>query len=187
MYCRKLDSRTGQSSSCSITCKHWFFPPNCSIPPASPPAPLLHPVNYLNTAQQAVSSAIEVGKHLTIGKIWIVRDPAGEIEVKAGLIYQNMVVAVVRFNPFNGDILPEGAHVRAYDMRVTNDVLYEKLSDFASKLVVLHGAGFKEPENCWTIPIAYDGKIVTHLKIYIDGIHVIPDYVSDQEMKWYGR
>ncbi|MCD6442945.1 MAG: hypothetical protein J7L28_03145 [Thermotogae bacterium] len=158
------------------------------VPPIpGPAASFTHTASLLNTARQAITSAMEVKKYLTPGKIWVMRAPGGEVEIKAGILYQNVVVVVVRFDPFSGEILPAGIHTRAYDIRVTDEILRQKLNEVISKLVILQGVVFREPEGCWLIPIVYDYKIISHLKVYMDGVHIVPDYMADQEMRWYGK
>jgi len=49
------------------------------------------------------------------------------------------------------------------------------------------GAEYRQPEYSWAIPLAYNGKIVAHVRVYHDAIHVVPDYPATQEMQTYGQ
>jgi hypothetical protein len=44
-----------------------------------------------------------------------------------------------------------------------------------------------EPEASWVFPVALGNTIVAHLKVYYDGVHIVPDYPANQEMAYYGQ
>ncbi len=161
--------------------------PPAPNPPVSPRQP---PVGgytgFVQNSKTAVQTAREVKEYLSAGKAWAVRGPGGEVELKGGIVYQGIVIATVRFDPLSGEVLPEGYHARVYELRVSPESLVSRLQDVISKIEVVDGASYREPEACWVIPLVYDSMIIAHIKIYTDGIHVIPDYVADREMKWFG-
>jgi hypothetical protein len=113
--------------------------------------------------------------------------PRGEVEVKAAITYDGTAVAVLRFNPQDGALLPLGVHPRAFGVNPPLETIKRTLPSIVSSLEVLNGAEYREPENAWVVPLAHEGMIVAHLKIYADGIHVVPDYPANQEMRAYGK
>ncbi len=115
------------------------------------------------------------------------RGPRGETEVKAAITYDGVAVAVLRFNPADGKILPEGMPPTFYGTNFQIENIRSQLPAIIEKLEVLNGAEYREPENAWAVPLAYNGMIVAHLKVYTDGIHIVPDYPANQEMQTYGR
>lgn len=140
-----------------------------------------------DNALKAVEIAKEVKKYILPGKIWMMRGPAGDMEIKAALVYQGVALDVLRFNPINGELLACGFNPKAYSCTVSLDAVRSRLPTIMAGLVVLEGAEYREPEACWAVPLACGGKIVAHIKVYYDGIHVVPDYPATQEMNYYGR
>ena len=170
------------------------FPPTPGpgIPP--PPGPAGIPVVQTIPAQtllanlpQAVATAEKLNRLLAPGKVWIMRAPAGESEIKGGLLYQGIVVAVLRFNPLNGSVLPLGINLHEYRSNVQIQSIKSGLSSVIGKLTVLPAAEFMEPEACWLFPVTMGNTIVARLKVYYDGIHVVQDYAANQEMIFYGQ
>ncbi len=160
-------------------------------PPAQTPPPpeqtTVVPSNFLGNAAQAVETAKEAKKYFSPGKIWTQQAPRGEVIIKAAIIYQGVAVGALEFNPLDGTVLPRGYHPRVFNSHVSLETIRQKLPTVVSGLTVLNGAEYREPEACWVIPIAYNSKIVAHIKISYDGTHIIPDYPTSQEMQAFGR
>ncbi|WP_157627858.1 hypothetical protein [Thermodesulfatator autotrophicus] len=144
--------------------------------------------DIIKNAALAVATAQKAKMYLTAGKVWSMVAPRGEVEVKAAIVYDGTAVAVLHFNPLDGSILPLGVHVvaRGVSPQIIENVK-RNLPAIISSLEVLNGAEYREPENAWCVPLAYKNMIVAHLKIYGDGIHVVPDYPANQEMQAYGK
>jgi len=177
-------------------------PPPGQVPPP-PPAPGMTPPppppqpgtpltgvsqDIINNASLAVATAQKAKPYLSAGKVWSMTGPRGEVEVKAAIVYDGTVVAVLHFNPSSGSILPLGIDV--VETGVSPQLIENikrKLPTIVSSLKILNGAEFRTPESAWCIPLAYKNMIVAHLKIYTDGIHIIPDYPANQEMQAYGK
>ena len=181
-------------------------PVSPGVSPAGPPAPgtpsgtLLTPPppglgigqtipvqTLLNNLSAAISTVQKIGSLLTPGKVWTTRAPAGEIEVKAGILYQGSVVAVLHFNPLDGSVLPLGINPRVYQNTCQIQAVKSRLTTLIHELRILPAAEFREPEASWAFPVALGNTIVAHLKVYYDGIHIVPDYPANQEMTYYGQ
>ncbi|OMH40005.1 hypothetical protein [Desulfurobacterium indicum] len=169
-------------------------PPPRQVPPPvpgqiPPPPPFSGPVSQaiLNNAKLAVNSAQKIKPYLTPGKIWIVRAPRGEVEVKGAILYDGAVVGVINFDPATGTELPKGYHSISFQTIVPMSNVKQLLTDIVKNLEILDGAEFREPESCWVIPVAYKGKIITEFKVYYDGVHIVPDYRAQQEMNAFGK
>ncbi len=119
------------------------------------------------------------------GGVWATRAPGGEIEVKAAVVYQSTAVAVIRFDPVTGEVLPMGYNPRRFEMRVDLTTLRNRADQIIKELEVLPGAEYREPEAAWAVPVAYQGKIVGHVKVLYNGQGIVPDYPADQEMRLY--
>lgn len=157
-------------------------------PPGGPPVPpAALPPDFLQKAFQAVEAAKAARTLFTPGPVWIMKAPAGEVVVKAAILYQGVAVGALEFSPVDGVLLPKGYKLRVYNVSVSVEQVRRELPGIMARLQVLNGAEYRGPEACWVVPLAVEGKIVAHLKVYYDGVHVIPDYPVDQEMRAYGR
>ncbi len=175
-------------------------PAGPDIPPAPPGPPPLPPgqagvpvvqtipaETLLSDLQQAITTTGNLNKLLSTGKVWLMHSPTGEVEIKGGVLYQGVVVAVLRFNPLNGNVLPLGLNPHVFQNNIEITRVKSNLSKVIGNLKILPVAEFMEPEACWSFPVAMDNIIVAHIKIYYDGIHVMEDYLSNQEMAFYGQ
>ena len=143
--------------------------------------------NSSKNAVTAVATARKAKAYLTPGNVWIKTGPRGETEVKAAITYNGTAVAVLHFNPQDGSLLPLGMHPVIFGINPPLETIKRTLPPIVGGLEVLNGAEYRQPENAWIIPLAYEGMIVAHLKVYADGIHIVPDYPVNQEMQSYGR
>jgi len=155
--------------------------------PAPAPAPNI-PLAFLQNAPKAVSTAKAARPYFAPGKVWAIRAPGGEVILKAAIVYKGMAVGVLEFNPVDGTLLPTGYHPRIYTKDIPGfNIVKRSLPEIISKIEVLNGAEFIEPEASWVIPLAVNGMIVSRIKVYYDGIHVVPDFPANQEMEAYGK
>ncbi len=166
------------------------LPPGLPPPPAGPGIPVAQtiPLQTL-TAQfsQAMQTATQVNRNLLPGKVWMMRAPGGELEIKGGLVYQGVAVAMLRFDPQSGQVLPAGVNPHVYSSNLPLTEFKKSLSAIVQNLKILPVAEFMEPEACWAFPVTYRNFIVAHVKIYYDGVHVVQDYGANQEMSFYGQ
>ena len=161
-----------------------------NVPPPATGIPVTQTIpaqTLLANINQAEQTALAACKLLAPGKVWIMRAPGGEAEVKAGLLYQNVAVAVLHFNPQNGTLLPLGVNPHIFQNAVDLKTIKNNLTGILKNLKILPAAEFMEPEACWSFPLAYNNRIIAHLKIYYDGVHVVQDFAANQEMTFYGH
>lgn len=165
-------------------------PGNPPLPPGQAGIPIVQTIptqTILANLQQAITTTNNLDKLLSAGKVWLMRSPAGEIEIKGGVLYQGAVVAVLHFNPLDGSVLPLGINPHTFQNSVEINSVKSNLSSVIGNLKILPAAEFMEPEACWSFPVAIGNIIVAHIKVYYDGIHVMEDYIANQEMAFYGQ
>ena len=165
-------------------------PGNPPLPPGQAGIPIVQTIpteTLLSNLQQAITTTSNLNKLFSPGKVWLMRSPTGEIEIKGGVLYQGVVVAVLHFNPIDGKVLPLGINPHVFQNNIEISKVKSNLSAIISNLKILPAAEFIEPEACWSFPIVIGNIIVAHIKIYYDGIHVLQDYIANQEMKFYGQ
>ena len=51
---------------------------------------------------------------------------------------------------------------------------------------VLDAAEFREPEDCWVVPVAWKSFIIFHVRVSREGEELIPDYGLTEEVRRYG-
>ncbi len=172
------------------------MPDAVSGPPAAPPPPphpfadLAHSMSVrelLGNLNAAVDTAGRMNGQLSMGRVWTMQLPRGEVDMKAGLMYRGTVVAVLHLNPEDGTVLPMGMPPRVCNTVMDMASIKARLSGVAGQLKVLDMAEFRGPEGSWSFPVVLGNTIVSHLKVYYDGIHIVPDYPADQEMTRYGQ
>ncbi len=165
-------------------------PGNPPLPPGQAGIPIVQTIptqTLLANLQQAITTTGNLDKLLSAGKVWFMRSPAGEIEIKGGVLYQGVVVAVIHFNPLDGSVLPLGINPHVFQNNVEINSVKSNLSSVIGNLKILPAAEFMEPEACWSFPVAVGNSIVSHIKVYYDGTHVMEDYITNQEMVFYGQ
>ncbi len=157
----------------------------------SPPPPLQSQevnINYvLGNLKRAINTAKIVVEHLNPGKIWIRRGPQGEIEVEGAIIYQGVVVGSIKLDPLTGEALPDGYHGKTFTGSFDFGMLKAKFQSVFQDLQIAEGVEYREPEASWIIPIIWEGRIVSFLKIYYDGLHIVPDFKKMHDMTLFGR
>jgi hypothetical protein len=161
------------------------------VPPPPPPQPI-RPLtgiqqDIINNASLAVATAQKTKAYLSAGKVWSWTGRRGEVEIKAAIVYEGAVVAVLHFNPSDNSLLPVGFHPPAINVPPQIENIKRKLPAIVRSLEILNGAKYREPENAWVVPLVYKCMIVANLKVYADGIHIVPDYPANQESRAYGR
>jgi len=143
--------------------------------------------NISDNAPIAVTTVKKAKMYFSMGKVSRITAPRGEIELKATVLYDETVVAVLHFNPEDGSLLPLGIRPAVYGTTSSIDKIKRNLPEIIHKLVVLQGAEYREHESSWIVPLAYHGMIVTHIKVYADGIHIVPDYPANHKIKIHRR
>ena len=181
-------------------------PPPAALPPqpgmvpgqpgSPPPGPGPQGVQIVQTIpvttllshlSQAVQTVQKLNKLFTAGKVWMMRGPAGDVQLKAGVLYHGVAVAVLQFNPSNGRVLPLGVNPQVYQNNISLQTVKTNLSRILPQLKILPVAEFMAPETCWSFPVVLGNTVVAHVKIYYDGVHVVQDYAANQEMLFYGQ
>ncbi len=173
-------------------------PPSVQMPgPASPGVPPASGMNMSGSTytinvspdrvQKVLTTAHRIENYLEPGKIWIVKDPEGILEIKGGITYRGVVVAVVSFSPVDGSALPADFRLPVYEETVSLQTVKNVFSRIIGSMKMLDGAWLREPERSWIVPLSYKGMVIASVRIYYDGIHVLPDYEAGRNMAYYGQ
>ncbi|ACS33753.1 Conserved hypothetical protein [Thermococcus gammatolerans EJ3] len=103
--------------------------------------------------------------------------------VDVPVLYLDFAIDRVHYDPRTGNPSPKGAHPhtepRAEGAR-------ERIDEVLKEAHVLEGAEFREPEDCWVVPVAWKSFIILHVRVSADGSELIPDYHLTQEVRRHG-
>jgi hypothetical protein len=116
------------------------------------------------------------------GRVWRHRTPRGANEIKGSLTLDDSPVVVLHFSPEDGSVLPKGLHGLTEGRPEIIALIETRLQEIPQQLTVLDGAEFREPESCWAVPVAHQGRIVGHLKVSSDGTNILPDKKAAEEL-----
>lgn len=72
--------------------------------------------------------------------------------------------------------LPAEYRPALYQETVTLDTIRAQFGKVVNNMEILAGTWFSQPEICWIVPVVYEGMVVANIKIYYDGLHVVPDF-----------
>jgi hypothetical protein len=139
--------------------------------------------NTPENAMRAVATCRACLKNLIAGKAWSDRAPHGEYEIKGVLMLEDKAVSLLHFSPEDGSLLPKGLHAMSGGKSDVLGVVQARLKKIPQEISVLEGAEFREPESCWAVPIAHQGRIVGHLKVSADSNSILADRKATDELE----
>jgi len=98
-------------------------------------------------------------------------------------MFEDKAVSLLHFSPEDGSLLPKGLHALSAGKSDVLAIVEAKLRQIPKEISVLDGAEFREPESCWAVPIAHQGRIVGHLKVSADSNTILPDRKATDELE----
>ncbi len=104
--------------------------------------------------------------------------------VDVPVMYMDFAIDCIHYDPRTRNPAPKGAPPHgAMEYEDARDRIDEVIGDSE----VLDGAEFREPEDCWVVPVAWEGFIIFHVRVSADGSELIPDYHLTEEVRRHGR
>ena len=170
-------------------------PPPSVQPPPPPPVPAMNPNNQnfynsetlLGKVSVAIKTAKELKTFMEPGGVIVKTAPNGEIEIKGTILYKGAVIATIHFSPETGNVLPLGLVEHTFTQKIRVNMLKQNLTNILKKIKIANSVSFAEPEKAWRIYFSYNNFIIGEIKIYYNGVYVIPDYASTEEMRIFGK
>ncbi|WP_297092388.1 hypothetical protein [Thermococcus sp.] len=157
------------------------------MPPLPPPI-RGRPDVWKELAPETAEKAIETVKHalpfLTVGVPIVHRAPGG-VHVDVPVMYLSFAIDRLHYNPETKTPLPKGLP-GVYLGEVDPAGVREGAEEVLRELHVLEGAEFREPENCWVVPVAWKSFVVLHVRVSADGKELVPDYALTEEVRRHG-
>ncbi|NJE10490.1 hypothetical protein [Thermococcus sp. MAR1] len=151
---------------------------NAPFPPVRQPPVRENRVLRVEDAENAVKLVEQVLPFLRAGEPIKHRD-----HVDVPVMYLDFVIDVMHYTTRTGNPSPKGAPIRCEDLAGN---INEGIENVLKELRVLGAAEFREPENCWVVPVAWKSFIVLHVRVSADGNELIPDYHLTEEVRRHG-
>ncbi len=103
--------------------------------------------------------------------------------VDVPVLYLDFAIDRVHYDPRTGTPSPKGAPPHA---EPSPEGARESVEKALKEAVVLNGAEFREPEDCWVVPVAWKSFIILHVRVSADAKELIPDYHLTEEVRRHG-
>ncbi len=139
--------------------------------------------DYHSCIIRAIETVREALKYMEIGIPIIHRGPRGEIHVDVPLMYHGYALDRIHYDPYTNSPSPKGKPVKVRGIRVKEDYVREVMEKVVKELEIIDAVEFREPENAWIVPLAWNHMIVAHIKVSYDGRELIPDYGLTEEVR----
>lgn len=130
-------------------------------------------------AKKAVELVREAPPLFRVGKCLM--KPDG---VDVPVLYLNFAIDRLHYDPDKGMPLPKGCPRSSRSESI--DGIGEKVEEILNEAKVLPAAEFREPENCWVVPVAWRSFVVLHVRVSADGKEIVPDYGLTEEIRRHG-
>ena len=103
------------------------------------------------------------------------------------VMYLDFAIDRVHYDPRTGNPAPKGGPPHCEPSAAGDRGAKERIDEILKEAYVLEGAEFREPEDCWVVPVAWKNFIILHVRVSADGKELIPDYPLTEEVRRYGR
>ncbi|WP_297125309.1 hypothetical protein [Thermococcus sp.] len=136
-----------------------------------------------------VTKAIETVKValplFTAGLPIVKRGPGGEIHIDVPTMYMDFAIDRIHYDPYSKAPSPKGRPVKAWGVEINPQEVRQTIEVALKEAYVIEAAEFREPENAWVIPVAWNKLIIMYVKVSYDGRELIPDYGLTEEVRRY--
>jgi len=139
----------------------------------------------VGAAQRAIETVKSALPYLTAGPPIMHIGPAGDVHIDVPLVYHDVALDRIHYDPIAKAPSPKGRPVHAWGVRVDRAEVMRIMEEVIKGLRVVEAVEYREPEDCWVVPLAWRVFIVAHVKVSSDGTQLVPDYPLTAEMRRY--
>ncbi len=125
-------------------------------------------------ASKAIETASSLINLIIPGPLIVHRHPDG-ISVDVPILYNGFALDRIHFDLNSSEFSPKGRPAVSAIPGLDEGAISVKVKELFKELRVLDAAEFREPEDCWVIPLAWGKFIVAHIKVSRDGSEVVSD------------
>lgn len=105
--------------------------------------------------------------------------------VDVPVFYLNFAIDRVHYDGTTGNPAPKGAPPHG-SVAVASEEARERVESVLREARVLDAAEFRDPEDCWAVPVAWESFIILHVRVSRGGEELIPDYGLTEEVRRHG-
>lgn len=142
------------------------------------PGPPLRRGSLKSISQEMASMAVETVKvlleYIVPGPLLVHRHPDG-LSIDVPVMYNGVALDRVHYDLLLEGFSPKGrpalAMVESFDIARVE----ARVKELFGELRAVDAAEFREPEDCWVVPLAWGSFIVAHIRVSRDGGEVVPD------------
>ncbi|MCD6492964.1 MAG: hypothetical protein J7K36_04070 [Archaeoglobaceae archaeon] len=135
-----------------------------------------------NSLSKAISTAKSALQFFTVGVPIIRRGPKGEVHVDVPVMYTDFAIDKIHYDPRSKIPSPKGRPVRVYS-DVNSQEIREIVEGILKESYIIEAAEFREPDDAWVIPVAWNKLIIMYVRVSHDGEELIPDYGLTKEVR----
>jgi hypothetical protein len=125
-------------------------------------------------ASKAINTARTLLDYIIPGPPLIHKHPDG-LSIEIPVMYNGTALDRLHYDLSLNGFSPKGRLSRAMVESFDAEKIRNRVKELFRELRVIDAAEFREPEDCWVIPLAWDSFIVAHIRVSRDGVEVIPD------------
>lgn len=144
---------------------------------------VIKPIDF-EALNRAISTAKNALQLFTVGVPLIKRGPKGDVHVDVPVMYMNFAIDKIHYDPQSEIPSPKGRPVEAH-AEVDPQKIRERIDNILKEAYIIEAAEFRDPEDAWVIPVAWNKIIIVHVKVSENGKELVPDYVLTDEVKKY--
>jgi len=138
--------------------------------------PQIPPTITADQAKATVSAAIP---RLSVGQPFTKRGKHGDIKLEVPLMFEGKIVAKVRLNPANGEVLLKGQKAWAQNLSVTPEQGARTVERMVSEFQV--GAAWLGKQGEWKVPLLYKGAVIAEIKVHGQNGSILPDWKASRD------
>ena len=143
------------------------------------------PIDF-KVLDKAINTAKEALQLFTAEVPIIRRGLGGGVHVDVPVMYMNFAMDRIHYDPQSNAPSPKGRPVKVYtNADIESQKIRENIETVLREAYIVEAAEFREPEEAWIIPVAWNKIIIMHVKVSENGEELIPDYALTNEVKRY--
>jgi len=155
-----------------------------SPPPIRGPHRLAPPAD-LESASRTIETVKAAIPYILVGPPIVRYGPGGEVHVDVPLMYHDLALDRVHYDPVSRTPSPKGRPVHVRGVRVDVGEVKAVMTAILKEVRVIDAPEFREPEVARVAPLAWRSLIIAHVKVSYVGRELIPDYGLTEEIRRY--
>ena len=125
-------------------------------------------------AAKAVETVRVLVNYIVPGPLLVHHHPDG-LSIDVPVMYNGVALDRLHYDLSLQGFSPKGRPARVLVDSFDAGSVESRVRELFGELRVVDAAEFREPEDCWVVPLAWGSFIVAHIRVSRDGGEVVPD------------